>query len=350
MNTKNQKEIKLGQRYNKTTSSDLLNIILENFVTIILLSLFSLFAIFLLPISLPQASAAQQTVTIPYGAFDPNFNTVAPQWYLPTATTIQVNQTITWVNQDTEGHTVTSGKAGGREGLLQNNMGQPSGLFDSGTIKPKESWSYTFTKAGQYEYFCTIHPWMDGYVIVNEKQPDPTDVDGTKLTQFPLVRLTLDRKYEVDLSWEPHYIVAGHKITLVFQFYDLVMPHPIPAHYILTIMQNGKQLFKSEDRTQFGGGYAYFRFDEPGPAVFRFDDIDNTGQSVQYSVMVEQMDSNSDMSNMAGMDDMVQPARNMVLQDYLIPLFFTPALAIAGVTILILKIQKWKSRKGESTQ
>ena len=47
----------------------------------------------LLQLIAPQASAAVQIVTIPYGAFDPNFNTAAPQWYLPTATTIQVNQT-----------------------------------------------------------------------------------------------------------------------------------------------------------------------------------------------------------------------------------------------------------------
>jgi hypothetical protein len=186
-----------------------------------------------------------------------------------------------WVNQDTEGHTITSGKAGGREGLIQNNMGQPSGLFDSGTIKPGKTWSYAFTKPGQYEYFCTIHPWMDGYIIVNEKQPDPTDADGNKLTQFPQVRLTPDRRYETDLSWEPHYVTTGHKITFVFQFYDNVMPHPIPAHYIFAITQNGKELFRSEDRTQFGGGYVYFKFDEPGLAIIKFDDINNSGQSVQ---------------------------------------------------------------------
>lgn len=304
----------------------------------------------LLQIIAPQASATVQIITIPYGAFDPNFNTAAPQWYLPSATTIQVNQTVTWVNQDTEGHTITSGKAGGREGLIQNNMGQPSGLFDSGTIKPGKTWSYTFTKPGQYEYFCTIHPWMDGYIIVNENQPDPTDADGKKLTQFPLVRLTPDRRYEADLTWEPHYIMTGHKTIFVFQFYDNVMPHPIPAHYVFTITQNGKELFKSEDRTQFGGGYNYFRFDEPGPAIFRFDDIDNSGQSVQYSTIVEQMNSSSNVGNMAGMDDMVQPARNMVLQDYLIPLFFTPALITAGVVVLLVKIRKKKPQERKYIQ
>lgn len=54
------------------------------------------------------------------------------------------------------------------------------------------------------------------------------------------------------------------------------------------------------------------------------------------------MNSSSDMSGMAGMDDMVQPARNMVLQDYLIPLFFTPALITAGAVALLVKIRKKK--------
>lgn len=344
MNTKITKR-KIWSGYDKTTSS---NQFYASSLSLAIVILVLVASSVLLPVSIPQASAAIQIVTIPYGAFDPNFNTAAPQWYLPSAVTIQVNQTITWVNQDTEGHTITSGKAGGREGLIQNNMGQPSGLFDSSTIPPGKTWSYTFTKPGQYEYFCTIHPWMDGYITVNENLPDPTDADGKKITQFPLVRLTPDRKYEADLTWEPHYIMTGHQTTFVFQFYDNVMPHPISAHYVFTITQNGKELFKSEDRTQFGGGYNYFRFDEPGPVIFRFDDIDNSGQSVQYSTIVQQM--NSSMGNMAGMDNMVEPARNMVLQDYLIPLFFTPALITAGVVVLLVKIRKKKPEEGKYIQ
>lgn len=142
--------------------------------------------------------------------------------------------------------------------------------------------------------------------------------------------------------------MTGHKIILVYQVYDNVMPHPISAHYLLTIMQNGKQLFKSEDKTEFGGGYTYFTFDEAGPAVFRFDNIDNTDQSVEYSVMVKQMNSTSDMDNMAGMDDAVQPARNLTLQNILLPLFFTPALITAGVVVFIVKIRKKKPHEGKT--
>lgn len=313
----------------------------QNFVIILSMILFSSF-MFTYD-HMPQAMAVEQTITIPQGAFDPNFNTIAPQWYMPTVATIQVNQTVMWVNQDTEGHTITSGKPGGREGLVQNNMGQPNGIFDSGIIKPGKTWSYTFTKAGQYEYFCTIHPWMSGFIVVNEQEPTPSDADGNKITKFPVVRFTPDKTIEADLGWEPHYIMTGHKITFVYQFYDNVMPHPIPAHYVFTITQNGQELYKREDSTQFGGGYTYFKFDNPGPVTFKFDDVAHTGQSVQYTTMVEQ--PTGSMQGMAGMDDsMMEPARNMDLQNSLIPIFFTPALATAGVIVLYYKVIAPKRR------
>jgi plastocyanin len=335
MKNKNQEQ---KERSNTVISNHLFNIISKSLT--MFLSIFVLASIFLLQTPFTQASAAEQTVTIPYGASDPNFSTVAPQWYMPAVITIQVNQTITWVNQDTEGHTVTSGKSGGRTGLVQNNMGQPSGLFDSGTFKPGKSWSYTFTKAGQYEYFCTIHPWMDGYVVVNENESDATDADGNKITKFPIIRYVSDKTIEADLSWEPHYIITGHKITFVYQFYDNVKYKPIPAHYVLTITQNGQELFKRDDSTQFGGGYSYFKFDNPGPVIFRFDDIAHTGQSVQYSTIVEQANM-AGMQGMSGMDDnMVEPARNMDVNNSLIPLFFTPTFIALGAIFFMVKIRK----------
>lgn len=63
---------------------------------------------------------------------------------------IGVNNTVTWVNNDSTIHTVTA-----------NN-----GLFDSGYLNPGDSYTYTFTKPGVYEYHCQIHPWMIGYITV----------------------------------------------------------------------------------------------------------------------------------------------------------------------------------------
>ncbi len=64
---------------------------------------------------------------------------------------------VTWVNDDGPAHTVTSG-------VLTD--GGPDGLFDSGLFFPGNGFSVTFWAEGEYPYFCLIHPWMEGLVIV----------------------------------------------------------------------------------------------------------------------------------------------------------------------------------------
>jgi nitrite reductase (NO-forming) len=72
-------------------------------------------------------------------------------YYSPQTITvvIGINNTVTWTNNDNTAHTVTD-----------------TGVFDSGYINPGQSWSYTFTTPGTYQYHCSIHPWMTGTVIV----------------------------------------------------------------------------------------------------------------------------------------------------------------------------------------
>ena len=103
------------------------------------------------------------TINIPTGAADPN----APYFWQSekdgdTSGEIHVlpGDTVKWSNADTEFHTVTSGISPdlGGEG--------PDGIFDSKLFSVGESWSYRFTDEGTYPYFCTIHPWMTGFVVV----------------------------------------------------------------------------------------------------------------------------------------------------------------------------------------
>ena len=63
---------------------------------------------------------------------------------------------VTWVNDDTAAHTVTSGST---EGI--------TGLFDSGLVIPEASFEYVFDEAGTYDYFCIVHPWMTGIITVS---------------------------------------------------------------------------------------------------------------------------------------------------------------------------------------
>jgi plastocyanin len=66
---------------------------------------------------------------------------------------VKVGDTVTWTNND-EGmiHTVTAA----------------DGSFDSGFLATGDTWSYTFTEPGEFEYLCTPHPWRRAKVIASE--------------------------------------------------------------------------------------------------------------------------------------------------------------------------------------
>ena len=78
--------------------------------------------------------------------------------YNPQSLTIKVGTTVTWRNAETNGmqHTVTSG-----------TPNAPSGMFDSGTLNPGQTFQFTFTTPGTFAYYCRIHgAAMTGTVVV----------------------------------------------------------------------------------------------------------------------------------------------------------------------------------------
>ena len=68
----------------------------------------------------------------------------------PQTVTVRVGAMVTWINHDDIPHTVVS----------------TDGVFKSKVRDTDEKFSYTFTKAGTYPYYCTIHPKMTGKVVV----------------------------------------------------------------------------------------------------------------------------------------------------------------------------------------
>jgi plastocyanin len=80
--------------------------------------------------------------------------------FAPAAITVHEGDTITWTNQDTAPHTVTT--TSGPERL------------DSPYLSKGQSWSYTFTAPGMYMYYCTVHPDMRAEVIVQAPAPATT--------------------------------------------------------------------------------------------------------------------------------------------------------------------------------
>jgi plastocyanin len=70
----------------------------------------------------------------------------------PSTLTVPAGTKVTFVNQDSTVHTATD-----------------SGSFDSGNLKQGQSYTYTFTKPGTYDYICGIHQYMHGTVVVTTK-------------------------------------------------------------------------------------------------------------------------------------------------------------------------------------
>jgi plastocyanin len=71
--------------------------------------------------------------------------------FSPNPIEVKVGETMTWINDDSGRHTVTS---------------KDDGVFDSGMMGKGQSFSFTFGKAGEYQYFCQPHPNMVGTVVV----------------------------------------------------------------------------------------------------------------------------------------------------------------------------------------
>ena len=75
--------------------------------------------------------------------------------YVPSIITVKQGEQVTWSNEDVAFHTITSGI-----------YGEPSALFDSGHLDPGQNFSFVFDEKGTIDYFCSLHPWMAGKVIV----------------------------------------------------------------------------------------------------------------------------------------------------------------------------------------
>ena len=108
------------------------------------------------------------TVSIPPGTGIPGCEKT-DECYLPYEITVESGATVSWINDDSAAHTVTSGNA---------NAG-PTSVFDSSLFMAGDVFEFTFNDAGTYDYYCSVHPWMTGFVYVTESkamvESEPTE-------------------------------------------------------------------------------------------------------------------------------------------------------------------------------
>ena len=106
----------------------------------------------------PVAEASQvsaEIVSIPEGSGAPGCEET-DECYIPATLNISAGTTVIWENNDAAAHLATSGTPDGG----------PDGIFDSGMIMGGATYEYEFSETGEFVYYCLVHPWMIGTVIV----------------------------------------------------------------------------------------------------------------------------------------------------------------------------------------
>jgi plastocyanin len=107
-------------------------------------------------VTAPEPVAYDGVISLPEGSGVPGCD-ATNECYIPYHVTVSAGEEITWSNDDSAAHTVTSGTPS--EG--------PDGLFDSSLFMAGGTYSVTLDDAGEYPYFCMVHPWMTGIITVN---------------------------------------------------------------------------------------------------------------------------------------------------------------------------------------
>ena len=119
---------------------------------VIITSLLVIFAIGLYAV--PDAFATTYTVENAQGASSPGCE---PDCFIPATLTISPGDMVTFANNDSAAHTSTSG-----------NPGNPDGVCDSSIVMVGMSYTTPALDSGEYPYFCMVHTWMTGMIIVGD--------------------------------------------------------------------------------------------------------------------------------------------------------------------------------------
>jgi plastocyanin len=97
-------------------------------------------------ISFSQQEAGSEVIITLRAADESNFEPFTPR-----AINVMPGSIVSWTNEDSKTHTVTSDE---------------EGLFDADSMSPNDTFEYIFDTPGEFGYHCSIHPWMTGQVMV----------------------------------------------------------------------------------------------------------------------------------------------------------------------------------------
>jgi plastocyanin len=128
--------------------------------TVLLINSFGMLIALVIMLCIPTTYAQviipenTSSISIVPGASSPS-NT---EFFKPNWTEVPVDTNVTWTNNDSTIHTVNSG--------IFNTADLGEDPFQSGVINQGGTFKHLFKKPGTFTYFCSIHPFMEGKIIV----------------------------------------------------------------------------------------------------------------------------------------------------------------------------------------
>jgi plastocyanin len=129
-----------------------------------------------------SGSATDDCVDIEYGC------------YVPGTAVVDLGGKVIFSNTDSAAHTFTAGNP--RDG--------PSDVFESGFLAPGDSAEYIADTVGEFDYFCMVHPWMSGMLIVQEAEAAEEEVMEEVHEEESMVEEVMEEVHEEEVMEEVH--------------------------------------------------------------------------------------------------------------------------------------------------
>lgn len=198
-------------------------------------SLFVLFAIVAgLVVLTPAAFADHSEVTIvpAPGSGAPGCEESAEGCYIPNQATVDVGGKVIFSNTDTAAHTFTAGTA----------ADGPSGVFDTSLVIAGSSYEWIATTAGEVPYYCMVHPWMEGLIVVQEAgaeehDDDMMDDDTTDDDHADVASASGMLSDGVEVEVYTSAVAAGERMEISVDFDE--SEH---VNYDIMVTQNGEEV------------------------------------------------------------------------------------------------------------
>lgn len=266
------------------------------------------------------ADHAEVTIEAALGSGVPGCEDTAEGCYIPSTATVDVGGVVTFANNDNAAHTYTSGEATDADSV--------GAIFDSSLVMVGSTYEWSPTEAGEVPYFCMVHPWMQGLIIVQEvgadddakSMDDDDDHDDGEMMHDDAASATgiLEGDGTVVSIWTSTP-TAGEALTIDVEFAD--REH---VNHDMMVTQNGNEVLHDEGAHHHKGTGVHTT-----APLDSSDPVDITITFQGYGVKP---------------DRMTGPVGEEVVFSQVVPEFGTIAMMILAVAIISIVAVTAKSR------